>query len=107
MAFPMLHKALRLIRQYHKKTQSELAIELSITKEQLIAIENGKRHVNREQLQRYADVFDIHVTSLIFFSESINKEGRYTKKIRNTLAGKVLDIFEWVTKKSEKTNMQA
>ena len=84
----MINKALRLIRQYHQKSQSELAIELSITKEQLISIESGKSPVNGELLQRYSDLFDIPVSSLVFFSESIGREGKHTKKIRNSLVAR-------------------
>lgn len=103
----MINKALRLIRQYHQKSQSELAIELSITKEQLISIENGKSPVNGDLLQRYSDLFDIPVSSLVFFSESIRREGKHTKKIRNSLAGKVLNVLEWMSEKNEKKKIQA
>ena len=98
----MINKALRLIRQYHQKSQSELAIELSITKEQLISIESGKSPVNGELLQRYSDLFDIPVSSLVFFSESIGREGKHAKKIRNSLAGKVLNVLEWMSEKNGK-----
>jgi DNA-binding XRE family transcriptional regulator len=103
----MIHKALRLIRQYHQKTQSELAVELSITKEQLVSIESGCFPVSSKLLQGYSEIFDIQVSSLIFFSESIGKEGKYSKRIRNSLAGKALDVLEWMTERNEKRKIQA
>lgn len=103
----MLNKALRLIRQYHKKTQAELAEQLAISKEQLISIENGKRPIDKDLLQRYSVIFDISESSLVFFSESITNEGKYAKKIRNSLAGKVLDVIEWINKKNDEKKIQA
>ncbi len=100
----MINKALRLIRQYHDKSPSELSAELSVTKEELKLIESGKLPVSSQQLQRYSDIFDISVSSLVFFSESIGKEGKYSKKFRTALAGKALDVLEWMNKKNaEKT----
>ena len=103
----MIHKALRLIRQYHQKTQSELAAELSITKEQLISIERGSLPVTSKQLENYSDIFDIPVSSLVFFSESIGKEGNYSKKIRSSLAGKALQVLEWMIERNEKEKIKA
>lgn len=107
LAISMIHKALRLIRQYHEKTQSELAHELCLTKEKLVSIESAKTPVGGDLLQRYSEIFDIPVSSLIFFSESIEKEGRYAKKVRNTLAGKVLDILQWMHGRNESRKIKA
>lgn len=103
----MIYKALRLIRQYHEKTQSELAQELCITKEKLVSIESANTPVSGEILKRYSEIFDIPVSSLIFFSESIGKEGKYAKKIRKTLAGKALDILQWMSKNNETKKIKA
>lgn len=99
----MLHKALRLIRQYHNKSISELSSELNIPKEKIVEIEGGVISPSIDVLQSYASHFDMPVTSLLFFSESLGTQGRLSKKIRLNLAGKVLDILEWVNKKNEKT----
>ena len=103
----MINKALRLIRQYHQKSQSDLAIELAITKEQLITIENGQSQINSKLLQRYSELFDIPVSSLLFFFEKKRKEGKYTQRIRSSLARKVLYILELIIKKNEKKTIQA
>lgn len=47
--------------------------------------------------------FDIPVSSLVFFSESLGTQGRLSKRLRLNLAGKVLDVLEWVSNKNEKT----
>ena len=103
----MIHKALRLIRQYHGRSPSDLAQELNISKNKLIAIESSKSPVNGDILKRYSEAFDIPVSSLIFFSESIGTEGRYAKKMRTTLAGKVLEVLQWINDRNETKDFQA
>ncbi|CAK3469375.1 Transcriptional regulator [Vibrio crassostreae] len=97
----MLHKALRLIRQYHSQSQLELSQSIGITKDRLVAIEFGNEVVTKDILEKYSTLFDIPVSSLVFFSESLNKEGKFTKKIRSKLAGKALQILEWKIKQNE------
>ena len=97
----MIHKALRLIRQYHNISQAELSVQLGFSKDKLTSIESGKLPVSGNLLQSYSKVFDIPVSSLVLFSESIGKEGKYTGKMRKMLAGKALDVLQWMVKKNE------
>ncbi|MBS0972725.1 helix-turn-helix domain-containing protein [Serratia rubidaea] len=99
----MLHKALRLIRQYHKESIVELSSYLGIPKSKIVELENGVRPPSIEVLQCYASHFDIPVSSLVFFSESLGTQGRLSKRLRLNLAGKILDVVEWVSNKNEKT----
>lgn len=99
----MLHKALRLIRQYHNKSISELSSDLNIPKEKIVEFESGVSSPSIDILQSYASHFDMPVTSLVFFSESLGTQGRLSKKLRLNLAGNILDILEWVSKRNEKT----
>ena len=99
----MLHKALRLIRQYHKESLVELSASLGIPKEKIVEFESGITSPSVEILQRYAIHFDIPVTSLVFFSESLGTQGRLSKRLRLNLADNILDILEWVNKRNEKT----
>ncbi|MDT7309070.1 helix-turn-helix domain-containing protein [Citrobacter freundii] len=99
----MLHKALRLIRQYHKESLVDLSASLGIPKDRIVDIESGVWSPSIDILQRYASHFDIPVSSLVFFSESLGTQGRLSKRLRLNLAGKVLDIIEWVSNKNEKT----
>lgn len=97
----MIHKALRLIRQYHQKSPAQLAHELSISKEKILAIESGSEPVGGKLLEGYSRVFDIPVSSLVFFSESLGKEGRYAQRFRQSLAGKLLDVLQWMNRRNE------
>lgn len=99
----MLHKALRLIRQYHKESLVDLSASLGVPKDRIVDLESGVWSPSIEILQRYASHFDIPLSSLVFFSESLGTQGRLSKRLRLNLAGKVLDIVEWVSNKNEKT----
>ena len=99
----MLHKALRLIRQYHQESIADLSLVLDIPKEKISDLESGVSSPSVDVLQRYAIHFDIPVSSLVFFSETLGTQGRISKKLRLNLAGKILDVVEWVSKKNEKT----
>ncbi|MEZ9980061.1 helix-turn-helix transcriptional regulator [Vibrio cyclitrophicus] len=97
----MIYKALRLIRQYHEENQLELSNALGITKDKLAAIETGKEVVTKDLLVKYSSIYDIPVSSLVFFSESLSKNGKFSDKIRSKLAGKALNILEWKIKQNE------
>lgn len=97
----MIYKALRLIRQYHGISQAELSLQLDLSKDKLASLESGKLPVSGDMLQSYSKIFDIPVSSLVLFSESIGKEGKYTGKMRKMLAGKALDVLQWMVRKNE------
>lgn len=97
----MINKALRLIRQFHQIKVNELAAHLNISKSELVDLESGSKPINSNLLELYSEHFDIPVSSLIFFSESIAREGKTAKKFRLSLAGKILEVAEWATSKNE------
>lgn len=99
----MLHRALRLVRQYHNESIVGLSLALSIPKETITQLESGELSPSIDVLQRYSSHFDISVPSLVFFSETLGTQGRLSKRLRLNLAGKVLDVLEWANKKNEKT----
>ncbi|NOH25696.1 transcriptional regulator [Vibrio europaeus] len=98
----MINKALRLIRQYHSVSIATLSAEFELSREQLIALESGQKPIDKKLLQKYSDKFDIPMSSLIMFSESIKNEGRISKKFRKLMASKVIDIAEWALERHEK-----
>uniref|UniRef100_UPI001F40748F helix-turn-helix domain-containing protein n=1 Tax=Vibrio vulnificus TaxID=672 RepID=UPI001F40748F len=101
--FLMIAKALRLIRQYHDLSRIDAARRLDMSKETLIAIESGTSSVTKDVLEMYSAAFEIPVSSLIFFSDSLYaKKGKNANKIRLMLAGKALTILEWIAEKDDK-----
>ena len=98
----MIHKALKLIRQYHDLTVSELAKEFNLSSTYLKEIESGKKPVESQLLELYSAKFDIPVSSLVMFSQDVHKEGKLAKKFRHLMAGKILLIADWAMNKNEK-----
>lgn len=91
----MLGKSLRLIRQYHNLNQTQLAAKLSISTSYLSELEAGKKDVSIELLQRYAAVFNVPLSSLVVFSETLDGE-HSVSKARSFISKKMLKILEWI-----------
>ncbi len=98
----MIAKTLRLVRQYHEMTRLDASSELGIPKDTLIQLESGILPVTKPILEAYSKVFDIPVSSLVFFSESLSPvKNKRINRIRSLFAGKALKILEWVVSKNE------
>jgi transcriptional regulator with XRE-family HTH domain len=102
----MIHRALRVIRQFHDIKQTDLADQLQISKSYLSEIESGKKAISMELLEKYSKVFDIPVSSLVFFSENI-KSKTIPEKFRSAFAGKIITIMEWLTAQNESKEIKA
>lgn len=95
----MLHEALRLIRVYHDLSQTQLSYELGVSNSHLSEIESGKKTPSLDLLGKYSTRFDIPLSSLLFFSESLDKP-RVTDKLRLSVAKKVVSLLDWVAHKN-------
>jgi len=98
----MINKALKIIRQFHEYKQTDLAKELGISKSYLSEIESGKKPVTFEVLNKYSDIFDIPVSSLVFFSENIGKGNLSSEKFKKVVASKIINVMEWFVERDEK-----
>lgn len=96
----MLNQALRLIRTYHDLSQTELCKKLGISNSYLSEIESGKKQPTIDILTKYSEYFEIPLSSILFFSESIDAP-KPTTKLRTSIAKKVINILEWVENKNE------
>ena len=92
----MYHRALKLIRQYHRLSQVELAKKLDLSKSFISELEkdNGKRP-SIDVLERYARHFKIPLSSLLLFAER-TAAGNFKDKTRAYTADKVLKMLEWL-----------
>jgi len=97
----MINRALKTIRQFHSLTQAELALKLDMSKSYLSEIESGKKSVSFDLLEKYSGLFDIPISSLVFFSENLEKTDSIPEKFRSVVADKILKIMEWVALKNE------
>lgn len=98
----MLNEALRLIRVYHDVRQSEMAEKLNISKSYLSEIEKGKKKPTLDLIEKYADTFKVPVSSIMFFSENMDKGGAY-EKARGIVAKKIITIMQFIEQKAEAT----
>lgn len=97
----MINRALKTIRQFHGLTQAELALKLDMSKSYLSEIESGKKSVGYDLLEKYSELFDVPVSSLVFFSENLEEADTIPEKFRSVVADKILNIMEWVVLKNE------
>lgn len=97
----MLGEALRLIRVYHDLTQTQLSYELGVSNSFLSEIEAGKKTPSLDVLGKYSERFDIPMSSLLFFSESLDKN-RLTSTVRLSVGKKVLALLDWAARTSKK-----
>jgi transcriptional regulator with XRE-family HTH domain len=95
----MLNEALRLIRVYHDLRQSEAAEKLGVSNSYLSEIESGKKKPSLDLVEKYAEAFQIPVSSILFFSENMNKAGTF-EKARGTIAKKIINLMQYLEEKS-------
>lgn len=103
----MINQALKKIREFHNMKQNELANSIGISNSYLSEIESGKKSPSLDLLQKYSDLFDIPVSSLIYFSEELNSGSDSSiNKLKVKSRKFLLKLLEWsdsVDEKKEKT----
>lgn len=96
----MQDEALRLVRVFHDMNQTKLAERLGISKSYLSEIENGKKSPTLELLQKYAEAFNMPLSSLLFFAENVSNPSR-SDTVRAAIAGKAIKMLQWIAAKDE------
>lgn len=92
----MYHRALKLIRQYHRLTQVELAERLGLSKSFISEIEkDGGKKPSIDVLERYASYFKIPISSLMLFAER-TETNDFSERSRIYAADKILKMLEWL-----------
>lgn len=97
----MLHQALRLLRTYHQLTQVDLAKRLGMSNSYLSEIESGVKSPNLELLAQYANLFKMPVSSILLFSESVNRQHKPGAKLQVAAAKKIIRLLEWAEERLE------
>lgn len=102
----MINNAMRVIRQYHNLNQVQLADKLCISTSYLSELESGKKEPSLELLHKYSTVFDVPLSSLVVFSETL--DGMHgTSKVRSFISKKMLKILEWIADRDEQKSSKS
>lgn len=95
----MQHEALRLVRQFHNVSLTEAAQRLEVSKSFLSQVENGHKKPSLDFLEAFAKSFDMPLSGLLLFSETVGTETPGAK-VRAAVAGTALRLLKWVEMKS-------
>jgi transcriptional regulator with XRE-family HTH domain len=98
----MLHEALRLIRVYHDMKQAELADKLGISKSYMSEIEKGTKPPSVDLISKYAEIFGIPASSILFFAENMDKPmaAGTARQARTFVAAKIIRLLQFLEERS-------
>ena len=102
----MIGKALRTMRIFHDMTQKDLAEQLEISKSYLSEIEAGKKVPTLTLLDRYAEVFRIPTSSILFFSENLDQKSPQLEQARVMVSSKILALLNFIAERSGRSHVE-
>lgn len=92
----MFGQALKLLRRHQGLNQLALAKKLGISRSYISELESGNRTPSLDLLNRYAETFNVPVSSLVFFAEALqdreNLSGRLDQA-KGIIARKVIALL--------------
>ncbi|MGB3752483.1 MAG: helix-turn-helix transcriptional regulator [Parerythrobacter sp.] len=92
----MLGQALKLLRRHQGLNQSALAVKLGVSRSYISELESGNRTPSLDLLHRYSEVFDVPVSSLVFFAEALAKNDNLSGRLdraKGVIAKKVIALL--------------
>jgi len=95
-------RILKHIRIFNKQTQLELAKNLNISRSYISEIESNNKTPTIEILQKYSDVFNIPLSTIMLFAEEYEDKKGLRKKAKSLLAKTAIDFLDWICKEDEK-----
>ena len=87
----MFGQALSLLRRYQGLNQSALAKKLGVSRSYISELESGNRTPSLDLLSRYAEVFNIPVSSLVFFAEALQDQENLSSRLEKAKGAKILN----------------
>jgi transcriptional regulator with XRE-family HTH domain len=97
----MIGSALRCIRIFHDLNQTDAAEKLGISRSYLSEIEGGAKDPTLQLLQRYAGVFRMPASSILFFCENFERPAA-KEQARRMVSGKVLSLMRFLAERAER-----
>jgi transcriptional regulator with XRE-family HTH domain len=96
----MINEALRLVRLAHGYKSKEVAEKLGVSASYLSEIENGKKTPTLDLLQKYSGFFDIRLSTLMFFTEELDRE-RPKEKIKDNVRKYIFKLMQLIEKQKD------
>jgi transcriptional regulator with XRE-family HTH domain len=84
----MINETLRLIRVAHGLKGKEVADKLGVSASYISEIESGKKTPPLDLLLKYSQLFDVHLSTLVFFAEELDR--------RTSLDKIKVNFREWI-----------
>lgn len=92
----MFGQALKLLRRHQGLNQATLASKLGVSRSYVSELESGNRTPSLDLLSRYAETFDVPVSSLVFFAEALDDKADLTGRLdraKGVIAKKVIALL--------------
>jgi transcriptional regulator with XRE-family HTH domain len=96
----MYGRAIKLIREYHRLSQADVASSIKISRSYISEIEGDIKKPSIEVLERYAEFFRLPLSALLLFSEAV-EEPSAAESVRKFAADKALKLLEWLRDSAE------
>jgi len=74
--------------------QIKLAEKLRLSQSHLSEIEAGRKQPTIDLLQKYAEVFDMPLSSILYFAERRDRKGK--SAVGEAIAKKALQMLSWI-----------
>lgn len=91
----MIGDALRSIRVFHNLKQADAAAKLGISRSYLSEIESNTKEPTLQLIQRYAEIFSLPVSSIMYFAENLSNPSAH-RKASGLLAGKIVAMMRFL-----------
>lgn len=91
-----LPKLLKYMRNFGGYTQLDLATELQISRSYMSEIENGEKIPSVETLIKYADFYQVPLSSLLLFAENLDNKKDFKSKAKKILTDRAMRWLKWI-----------
>ena len=88
-----LGRALKQIRVFHSFKQKDLANKLGLSASYISEIEKGLKEPSLSVIDKYALIFNIPKSSILFFSENIDQPSNF----KDSISAKILSMLEFIS----------
>lgn len=89
-----MHETLKILRIFYGYKSVEMAELLGISQSFLSEIENNKKKVTLELLDKYSKILKIKVSTIVLLSESLENENKDLKHNVASVGMRVLKILQ-------------